>query len=139
MSRRVVVALSAVALGACRRHDLLIDDYPPPPCEATLAVTVSAGTQPAIDWRPVCSATGVLVAPAAGGPAPLPLWQVDAPLLPGVAPPVRVGGSPRGAQVFGAGASLELGAVYTVYVTRGRRGAAGAGVDSVTFTARASP
>jgi hypothetical protein len=104
------------------------------PCTAAVALSVGAGPQPTLDWRPACAAASIMVTPAGEGGA-VPVWAVMAPLG-ALTPPVRVGASPPGAQVFGAGVSLTPGAPYTVYVTRGGRGDPAAGVDSLTFTAQ---
>jgi len=104
------------------------------PCTTAVALSVGAGPQPTLDWRPTCTAASVMVTPADGG-AGFPVWAAMAP-PDGLRPPVRVGASPPGAQVLGAGASLTPGAPYTVYVTRGGRGDPAAGVDSLTFTAQ---
>ena len=105
------------------------------PCTSAVALSVGAGPQPTLDWRPTCAAASIMVTPAGEGVA-VPVWAVMAPMLGELTPPVRVGASPPGAQAFGAGASLTPGAPYTVYVTRGGRGDPAAGVDSLTFTAQ---
>ena len=101
------------------------------PCTSAVALSVSAGLQPTLDWRPICTAVSIMVIPAGGG---VPAWSAMALPADGLTPPVRVGASPPGAQVFGAGVSLTPGEPYTVYVTRGGRGDPAAGVDSLTFT-----
>jgi hypothetical protein len=102
------------------------------PCTTAVALSVSAGLQPTLDWRPTCTAASIMVTPPGGG---VPVWAAMA-LPGGLTPPVRVGASLPGAQVFGAGVSLTPRASYTVYVTRGGRGDPAAGVDSLTFTAQ---
>ena len=105
------------------------------PCMTAVALSVGAGPQPTLDWQPTCAAASIMVTPAGEGSG-VPVWAVMAPPLGALTPPVRVGASPPGAQVFGAGASLTPGAPYTVYVTRGGRGDPATGVDSLTFTAQ---
>jgi len=104
-------------------------------CRTSVAISVGLGTQPTVNWQPVCAATSVTVGPTATGGVPIPLWEVTAPLN-GVGPPLRVGANPPGAQVFGSGANLSPGSSYTVYVAHGSRGDAAAGVDSLTFVAQ---
>lgn len=129
-ARRLAPAVVLLSGAACR------DQSPtsPPPCAAAVAVSAGRGPQPALDWRPACAVASVTVVPAGAG-LTLPLWQAAAPAG-ALGPPVRVGASPRGAVVWGAGASLTPGAPYTVYVARGGRGDPAAGVDSLTFTAQ---
>lgn len=106
----------------------------PAACSASLTVAIGRGLQPAIDWQPTCTVASVTVAEAGDGLS-LPTWQAWA-SVGGVTPPVRVGASPSGANVWGAGASLAAGVAYTVYVVRGDRGNPMAGVDSLNFIAQ---
>lgn len=131
----VFATLAGTFAGACGREAVVGDREELPPCAGAVSVAIGAGAQPAMSWQPACRTARVVVTPTADGAA-LPLWEVAA--LGGVAPPVSVGASPAGAQVFGAGARLDLGAAYTVRVVRGGgRGDPTSGVDSLTFTASA--
>jgi hypothetical protein len=122
----VAVLLSGMACG-----DRGLTD--PSVCTAAVVVSVGRGLQPVIGWQPACVATSVTVLPA-GGTLALPVWQGWI-VLGGVTPPVRVGASPPGNAVWGAGESLTPGAPYTIYVARGFRDPS-AGEDSLTFIAQ---
>ena len=106
----------------------------PQACPDALAVSVGRGLQPSIDWQPACAVSSVWVTPVVTG-ASFRVWQASA-TFSGITPPVSVGSSASGANVWGAGSSLFADSVYRVLVVRGARGDPATRVDSVTFTAK---
>jgi hypothetical protein len=102
-------------------------------CTQSVAVQVTATTRPEVGWTPSCGVHSVTLIQPDTAVFNVPLWSVSG-FGSAFGPPLRYGTGPPGTTVVVMTDSLTPGVRYTVYVSRGFRGAPAGGTDSLTFT-----
>jgi hypothetical protein len=83
------------------------------PCETTVAVSVSGGITPRVDWTPQCGITHlVVVSLGSDGQTGILMWSFSAPEVVPVGPSVHYGVLPTGAILEGPTRPLISGNLY---------------------------
>jgi hypothetical protein len=103
-------------------------------CKTTVAVRVSGGITPRIDWSPACGMNHVMVRTTrADGFAGAVFWSLSAPgsLL---GPGVIYGEEPPGASLEGPTRALQPGTSYTVFLEMIEDGTVITGQGTTSFT-----
>jgi hypothetical protein len=86
-------------------------DQPLPACAGDVSIQVSAGTQPTFSWTPACRLFFLNVEPAASGED---LWPIMSRGANRIAPGVKYGVVPPGAEQLQAPVQLVAGQAYKV-------------------------
>lgn len=104
-----------------------------PPCTSDVAITVSSGPAPRFSWSPACKTFFLLVESVGTG---ADAWSIMTPGADELAPGIRYGTVPAGAEELDPPASLSSGSSYAVHVFRhtGPDSDDGILIGSQTFT-----